>query len=338
MNGRDRPRIAISCGDPNGIGLEVVFKALTATQRSVDSSGADFEATDFDVALFAPEDVVRRHLAALGLNRPVFELFPDEFESGYETQFGEITGRAGRFSMHSFESAVAYCLEGHADAIVTAPISKESINLAGYQRPGHTEYLAAAAGATTHAMMMVDNNFRVALVTTHIPVSAISGASGLLTQDLIMDKLETLIHALRQDFGILDPRIAVLGLNPHAGEGGHLGTEETMMISPAIQQSGKRSGLEIDGPFPADAFFGMRRQEGFDGVLAMYHDQGLIPFKALSFETGVNYTAGLSIVRTSPDHGTAFDIAGQNKASSASMEAAIMLACDIVRNRASQIN
>jgi len=340
MNSRPtpRPRIAISCGDPNGIGLEVAFKALAELQ-----SGSDPE---FDVLLFAPESAIHTHLETLSIKRPVFDLVSTPGGQNFQTQFGVTDAAAGKLSMVAFEQAVDCCLNLRADAVITAPISKESIELAGYNKPGHTEYLAETTCAESHAMMMVDNTFRIALVTTHIPILKVAAQ---ITAPLVQEKLGVLVASLRQDFNVKAPRIAVLGLNPHAGEGGMLGVEEKEIIIPAIcaardadaREPGARrvapedgsESLTIDGPFPADAFFGMRRQNNYDGILAMYHDQGLIPFKALAFETGVNYTAGLPIVRTSPDHGTAFDIAGQNKASSTSMAAAISLGCEIVHNR-----
>jgi 4-hydroxy-L-threonine phosphate dehydrogenase PdxA len=339
-----RPRIAISCGDPNGIGLEVAIKAL-ADPASMGT---------FDCVLFAPEVALNDHLMSLGgFDLPNVTLVPTAGAEGFTTSFGQTTAQAGKLSMTAFEQAVDSCLTGNADAIVTAPISKQSIQLAGYDKPGHTEYLAIASGASKYAMMMVDNDFRVALVSAHVPLGRVAES---ITVDLVQEKLSVLIDTLRQDFDIAEPRIAVLGLNPHAGENGLLGSEEREKIIPAMEGvrleaigleaiGFKATGLEatqadavgntvtIDGPFPADAFFGMKRQTRYDAVLAMYHDQGLIPFKALAFETGVNYTAGLRIVRTSPDHGTAFDIAGQNKASHTSMSSAIALACQVVHNR-----
>lgn len=324
MTSGNRPRIAISCGDPNGIGLEVTIKALVESDL----------VHDFECMLFVPEVALRDHLLSLGrVDLPNVDIVPTAGAETFETSFGQTTALAGRLSMAAFEQAVDACLTGHADAIVTAPISKESIRLAGYNKPGHTEYLALASNTQNHAMMMVDNDFRVALVSAHVPLGRVAK---LISANLVREKLDVLIQTLRQDFSITGPRIAVLGLNPHAGENGLLGSEEQAEIIPAMiaaREFNGSEGVTIEGPFAADAFFGMKRQTRYDGVLAMYHDQGLIPFKALSFETGVNYTAGLPIVRTSPDHGTAFDIAGQNKASHTSMSAAISLACKVVRSR-----
>ena len=199
----------------------------------------------------------------------------------------------------------------------------------GFKFPGHTEYLADLSGVEEALMVLVSGNLRVALVTTHIPVKEVSTT---LTKDKILQKIKLFETSLKKDFGIIKPKIAVFGLNPHAGENGKIGTEEQEIIAPAIQQARNENILAF-GPYPADGFFGSDARSQFDGVLAMYHDQGLTAFKALAFEDGVNYTAGLPIVRTSPDHGTAFDIVGLNKASESSMRQAIYVAMDIYKNK-----
>ncbi|MDX1619244.1 MAG: 4-hydroxythreonine-4-phosphate dehydrogenase PdxA, partial [Balneolaceae bacterium] len=211
-------------------------------------------------------------------------------------------------------------------------ISKEAVNRAGYEIPGHTEHLAQQTGVENPIMMLVNNGLRIGLCTTHIPLKEVPFQ---ITEERIILMIRNMADSLNRDFGIDTPRLAVLGLNPHAGDGGTLGIEEQRIIAPAIDKA--RSGsVDIEGPFPADGLFGSRNYTQYDGILAMYHDQGLIPFKALSFGKGVNFTAGLPIIRTSPDHGTAFDIAGKNRANATSFKQALELAADLVRIRKSQ--
>lgn len=246
--------------------------------------------------------------------------------------FGSVTREGGELSMQAVSKAIDMAMEGSVDAVVTGPISKEAIALAEYEARGHTEYIAERIGSDQHAMMLVAENLRVGLVTGHIPIWDVPKA---MSADAIIDKVQVISDSLIQDFGITRPKIAVLGLNPHAGDGGVLGIEEQDIILPAIEQCREKNMLAF-GPFPADGFFGSRTYQQYDAVLAMYHDQGLIPFKTLTFGSGVNYTAGLSMVRTSPDHGTAFDIAGRGIASPDSLRSALFLAADIVRQRGSQ--
>jgi 4-hydroxythreonine-4-phosphate dehydrogenase len=246
-----------------------------------------------------------------------------------EVHFGKITADAGRLSMRAVEVATDLCLNGQAHAMVTAPISKEAIAMAGYTNPGHTEFIAKRSGSDSFTMMLVSDDLRVGLVTGHIPIWDVPKRT---TSEAILDKLRVISTSLRQDFGIERPKIAVLGLNPHAGDGGILGKEEAEVILPSIQQSCEEGNL-VFGPVPADSFFGIGAYRLYDAVLAMYHDQGLVPFKTLAFESGVNFTAGLSLVRTSPDHGTAFNIAGEGEASPGSMRSALYLAIDIARRR-----
>lgn len=249
----------------------------------------------------------------------------------FNVVFGEISPDAGRLAMRSVERAVDLCLEGQVDGMVTAPISKEAISRAGFEDPGHTEFIAKRTRSSEYMMMMVSDNLRVGLVTGHIPIWDVPKG---VTCDAILHKLRVINASLLRDFGIQRPKIAVLGLNPHAGEGGTLGREELESIVPAVTTACDEGSL-VFGPFPADGFFAIGGYRLYDAVLAMYHDQGLVPFKTLAFESGVNYTAGLPIVRTSPDHGTAFNIAGEGKASPGSMRSAIYLAVDIARRRAS---
>jgi 4-hydroxythreonine-4-phosphate dehydrogenase len=217
--------------------------------------------------------------------------------------------------------------------MVTAPVSKEAMFRSGYRYPGQTEFLTRRSGAKSSAMMLVADDFRVALATVHLPLKRVSRA---LSSERIVKKLRLIDTTLRRDFAIRRPRIAVLGLNPHAGEGGHLGSEEISTITPAISRA-RKDGIRAFGPFPADGFFGAGSFRGYDAVLAMYHDQGLVPLKMKAFSSGVNFSAGLSIVRTSPDHGTAFDIAGRGIADPRSMIEAIKLAASVIRNRGRKV-
>ncbi|OFY94001.1 MAG: 4-hydroxythreonine-4-phosphate dehydrogenase PdxA, partial [Bacteroidetes bacterium RIFCSPLOWO2_12_FULL_31_6] len=236
---------------------------------------------------------------------------------------------AGKYAFKSIEAAVKDLQDGRINVLVTAPISKYTIKQEGFKFPGHTEYFADKFKSDDILMLMVNDSIRVGTVTGHIPINQVASK---LTIEAILSKLMVLNKSLLKDFGKSKPRIAVLGLNPHAGEKGTMGTEENEIILPAIKQATEK-GIMAFGPYPADGFFGSGQYTKFDAVLAMYHDQGLIPFKTLAFESGVNYTAGLSVIRTSPDHGTAFDIAGKNVASESSFRSAVFMAIDIYKNR-----
>jgi 4-hydroxythreonine-4-phosphate dehydrogenase len=326
-------RLAVTLGDPNGIGPEVVLKAL---------HDPAVKPLAQPLVIGAP-GVLRTHADALGygdLSIHAVTDVPDEMpEEGVvvldvaegdapEVQFGAVTPEGGRLAMQSVAAAVDLCRDGWADAMVTAPISKDAIAQAGYDVPGHTEFIARRLQAAQPIMMMVAGSLRVGLATAHIPLAEVPRA---LTIGTVRDKLHLMHRALRRDFGIERPRVAVLGLNPHAGDGGVLGGEEQAVLAPALAAA-RAEGIDAEGPFPADGYFAVHR-DAHDAVLAMYHDQGLVPFKALAFERGVNVTAGLPIVRTSPDHGTAYGIAGQGQAHPGSMRAAVEVAVAIARQR-----
>lgn len=316
-----RTRVAISLGDPNGIGPEIVLKALADPDlhnRVRPILVGPREALEAFPALYnAAEQAAGGALAVVHV-------------ASFRPTHGQLSKESGNVSMLAVESAVDLCLSGQADALVTAPISKEAIHMAGWKVPGHTEFIAQKCSQEAYCMMMVSGTFRVALVTAHVPLRDV--ATGV-TAAAIIDKLTVTGSSLRKDYGIAAPTIALLGLNPHAGDGGVLGDEEHTVLRPALDAA-KDLDLTLEGPFAADAFFGRKAHLRYDAVIAMYHDQGLIPFKALTFGRGVNVTSGLSIVRTSPDHGTAFDIAGQGVANASSMRAALDEACTIARNRA----
>lgn len=232
-------------------------------------------------------------------------------------------------SLTALQTAVKDLLAGDIDALVTAPLNKKdvAVHMPGFV--GHTEYLTEQCGVQDGMMFMVADRMRVGFVTNHLPLSGVSGA---LSVEKILRKIRLMDMSLRKDFGIVRPKIAVLGLNPHSGDGGMLGREELDVIAPAIEAADSENILAF-GPYSPDGFFSTHQQYNFDAVLAMYHDQGLIPFKALAFDTGVNFTAGLPVVRTAPDHGTAYELAGKNAANSMPMRSAIYEAIDIVRNR-----
>ena len=325
-------RVGISIGDVNGIGPEVIIKALNDNRILLDCTPIIYGSTK----------TISYHKKAIGDNDFMYSTCKSADEAlnkkvniinvwNEEINFelGKATESGGKFAFLSLEAATADLAAGKIDVLVTAPISKEAMAKSGFQFPGHTEYLADKAGMSEALMMMVGQTMRVALVSSHIPLKDVSSS---LTQEKIHQKIKTFEKSLKADFGIIRPKIAVFGVNPHAGENGKMGTEELEIILPAINQA-KTENILAFGPFPADGFFGSSAMSQYDGILAMYHDQGLTAFKALSFDDGVNFTAGLPVVRTSPDHGTAFDIVGQNKASAQSMRSAIYLAMDIFRNQ-----
>jgi len=327
-------RVAITLGDPNGIGPEVVLKSLHDPGL----------VPSMTPVLVGSAHVLRVHADVLGfsdLDIHVVDEVPDEVPHGDvalldvaeedepPVLFGSETPEGGRIAMRAVERAVDACLAGTVDAMSTAPISKKAIQQAGYDVPGHTEFIAERTGSAKPTMMMVAGGLRVGLVTSHVPVSEVPSA---VTEQAILEKLHVLDASLRSDFGIENPKIAVLGLNPHAGEGGTLGKEEQNVIAPALDAA-RQEGVRVEGPLPADGFFATQLSADHDAVLAMYHDQGLVPFKALAFDHGVNYTAGLPIVRTSPDHGTALGIAGKGMALPGSMRSALEVAVAVARHR-----
>lgn len=319
-------------GDYNGIGPEVTLKALQKINlkestaiwighKRVFDYYQEKVRFDLPVRLMTTSDDAEAGL----LN--IYQI-GDDHQTPAITP-GEIEADAGDWAMKSVEAGIELTLQKKTDALVTAPISKEAIRLAGYSVPGHTEFLAKKTRSEQVLMMLVNTKLRVALVTIHEPLKNIPG---LIEKHRIIDRLIILNDSLKHDFGIEFPKIAVLGLNPHAGDGGIIGREEADIIAPAIAEANEL-GIVAEGPFPGDGYFGTQMNNQFDATLAMYHDQGLIPFKTLSFGKGVNFSAGLPIIRTSPDHGTAFSIAGKNLANSASFLAAYKLAVDLAHKR-----
>ncbi|MBO6576758.1 MAG: 4-hydroxythreonine-4-phosphate dehydrogenase PdxA [Rhodothermales bacterium] len=304
-------------GDPNGVGPEVTLKCL---------ADPDLRA-QCEPVIVGSRAVLSEHARVLGMSELPADVLEVRGAAPHTVRFGAITSSGGDLSMRAVAEGVRLCRSGTCAALVTAPISKEAIGMAGYSEPGHTEYLSRLCDDADHIMMMVAGTLRVGVVTGHIPLGRVAAS---ITRESVIRRLRRLDSSLKQDFGIAEPRIAVLGLNPHAGDGGVLGREELDVIMPAMEAAQPVASF---GPFPADGFFAERRWELFDAVLAMYHDQGLIPFKTLAFDSGVNFTAGLPIVRTSPDHGTAYDIAGTGRARPDSMMNALKVAIEVAAVR-----
>ena len=332
----DRPLLALTLGDPNGIGPEIVLKAARSPRvrdmaRVVAVGSAAVLAEQADRLGLGPVGAVPS-LDRLPKGDVLAVLDPDP-ASAPTFAWGVTTAEGGRQAMNAVARAVDLCLADDVDGMVTAPLSKEAIHKAGFPFPGHTEFLQERTGAPSVVMVLASDldagPLRVALVTIHVPVAAVAD---LVTATRIETTCRTLAAALRQDLGIDRPRLAVLGLNPHAGDGGVIGSEEIDTVHPALDAL-RAGGLDVEGPFPADAFFGRAAWTRFDAVVAMYHDQGLAPFKALAMGGGVNVTLGLPIVRTSPDHGTAFDVAGRGVADAGSMIEAVRLAAHMAGRR-----
>jgi 4-hydroxythreonine-4-phosphate dehydrogenase len=332
LNSENPVRVGITHGDFNGISYEVILKAL-ADPRICELCtplvyGSSKIASYHKKTINIPDymlNVVKR-ADQLHTKKPnILNISNDEAR----IELGKPTEQAGEFAFAALEKAIQDIKEDRIDVLVTGPINKKTIQSVQFKFPGHTEYLGNAFNAKKFLMLMVTRQFKIGTVTGHVPLNQVAG---ILNTDLILDKIKILNQSLIRDFAIRKPKIAVLGVNPHAGDGGLLGKEEADLIIPAIQKA-QREGILALGPFAADGFFGSAQYTKYDAVLAMYHDQGLIPFKALAFEGGVNFTAGLPIVRTSPAHGTAYDIAGKDLASEESFREALYLAIDIFRNR-----
>ena len=326
--------VGITHGDINGVGYEIILKLFSEPMMLELCTpiiyGSPKVATYHRKAMELMTNFVTIQKAdeAVEGRLNLVDCLTDEVK----IDFGQPSAESGKAALAALERAMADYREGLFDVLVTAPINKATIQGDGFHFPGHTEYIQERAGEGREALMILMNDvLRVALVTTHLPIRDVAQA---ITKEAVMQKIRIFHEALRKDFNVSNPRIAVLALNPHAGDDGLLGTEERDIIRPALQEM-EKEGVFCFGPYAADGFFGNRTYEHFDGVLAMYHDQGLAPFKALAVEEGVNYTAGLPIVRTSPDHGTAYDIAGKGVADTNSFRQAIYTAIDIYRNRKS---
>jgi len=330
---KNRPiRVGVTHGDFNGVSYEVMIKALMNNHlyelftpviyglpRVVSFHRKLMHLTDFNY------NVISNSSKITDKKLNIRSLSDEEIK----IEFGKSVPLAGDFAFKALETAVNDLKNNKINVLVTAPINKKNIQSKEFNYHGHTEYLTDRFGMKDSLMLMVSDQLKVGTVTNHLPLKEVAGT---ITEELILSKLNILFNSLKKDFLIERPKVAVLGLNPHAGDNGLIGTEDKSLINDTIVKA-KKQGMLVFGPFPADGFFGSGNYTQYDAVLAMYHDQGLIPFKLLAQDSGVNFTAGLPIVRTSPDHGTAYDIAGKNEASPVSMRKAIYLAIDIYRNR-----
>ena len=325
--------VGITQGDSNGIGYEVIIKSL-ADERILDSFTPVIYGSSKLMGFYrktlhniVPMDINVISSAADAKQKKInlVNCLPDNIYA----EPGQSTPDSAKAAIKSLEMAVKDLKEGQVDVLVTAPINKRAMNEEGFCNTGHTEYLQREFGADDVTMIMVSDQIKIGVVTGHIPLRDVPKS---LTKESILGKLRIMKDSLLRDFGVTDPKIAVLGLNPHCGDGGLLGDEEQNIILPAVQAA-QAEGIQAFGPYSPDGFFGLGNYSRFDATLAMYHDQGLAPFKALAFSDGVNFTAGLPIVRTSPDHGTAYDMAGRDEADPRSMMSAIYTAIDIFRRR-----
>ena len=332
MSENNRIRVGITQGDINGIGYEVIFKAFDNPEM-------------FDICtpiVYGSPKVAAYHRKALDMETPYNAIEnADEAQNGklniincngdeVHIELGTNTAEAGNAAFQALERAVKDCMEGKIDVIVTAPINKSTIQSEQFNFPGHTEYLQDCCGEEAKALMILcSGDMRVAVATSHMALKDIPAA---ITPELLEEKITLLNKSMKEDFNIDAPKIAVLSLNPHSGDNGLLGSEEIEVISPTIRKMND-NGIFCYGPFAADGFMGSGKYSSFDAILAMYHDQGLAPLKALAMNDGVNFTAGLPIIRTSPAHGVAYDIAGKGEADENSFRQAIYAAIDILRNR-----
>lgn len=325
-------RVGITHGDPNGIGYEVIIKTfmdhamlelctpiIYGLSKTASFYRKSLGAGEFNFYGISGAEKAAKHQCNL-VNISDEEFIPEP---------GILKHDAGKFAVKALERAVGDLRAGLIDVLVTAPFHKKAIQSDSFKFQGHTEFLAHEFNTDNYLMLLVENELRVGTITGHIPLKDVASA---LSMDLILKKITLLHESLQRDFGIRKGKIAILGLNPHAGDSGVIGKEETEFIIPAIQKANE-NGMLVYGPYAADGFFGTGQWKKTDAVLSMYHDQGLIPFKTIAFERGVNFTAGLPVIRTSPDHGTAFDIAGKGLADPSSLRAAVYQAIDIFRTR-----
>ena len=332
-NESHRIKVAITQGDINGVGYEVILKTFSDSRMFDHCTPILYGSTkvaSYHKKLLPPQlqelNFSALHDASQAMDRKfnVVNLVPDEIK----IEIGKSTELAGKMSRMALDSACEDLKRGLVDVLVTAPINKKNIQSEDFDFPGHTEYLSNKFNGKS-LMMMVCDRIRIGIVTNHLALKDVPAA---ITKQLLVEKINIMHMSLKRDFGIPMPKIAVLALDPHAGDNGVIGNQDMTVVKPAIDES-YGQGVLVYGPYPSDGFFGSNEFSRFDGVLALYHDQGLIPFKLMSFTEGVNYTAGLDIIRTSPAHGTAYDIAGKAKASEQSFRHAVNLACDILRHR-----
>jgi len=330
-----RPKIAITAGDAAGVGPEIIVKMFA--KHDINKYADIFVIGDLFPMLSAQRRISRKiairpvlNIEKLGRNKNIINLLDMKALKSRDAVLGKAQTEAGRASFLYIKKAIELAMLRKIDAIVTAPINKHALHMAGIKYPGHTEILAKFTKTKKYAMMLLSDKLKVVLVTIH---TSIKSVPSLITKKSVLEIIKLTDNSLHRDFGVGKPRIAVAGLNPHAGEAGAFGTEEQRAILPAIRQA-QKSGINAEGPFPPDTIFHrVVKYKTHDAVIAMYHDQGLIPLKLTGFEDGVNVTLGLPIVRTSPDHGTAYDIAGTGKADESSIISALKVAIEIAKNR-----
>ena len=324
------PVLGISIGDPNGIGIEVILKSLEkinfigkftpvifSNYKLIEEQKRIFNVNCEIVPINNIENLSRNSVNVFNINNKDFDI-----------EFGKSNSDGGDISRLSLRLAVKFLKNSMIDGLVTGPINKNNIQNDDFNFKGHTDFLDSCFNGQA-LMFMVSSEIKIALLTEHIPIDKVVGE---ITTELIKSRIKLVENSLKNDFNINKPKIAVLSINPHVGDGGVIGEHDDIILSPAIQEVSK-SGIDISGPFASDSFFGTNMYKSFDAIIASYHDQGLIPFKTLTFGNGVNFTAGLDIVRTSPDHGTAYDIAGKNIANPSSFSSAILEALNIIKNR-----
>lgn len=332
LKAAEKPRIGITLGDVNGVGVEVTIKALGDSRLLNLITPVVYGSTkilSFYKKRMNIEEFNYSQVRNRGQYLPKSINVVTCWDENLEAHPGKASRESGKAALQALQQAATDLKEGMLDALVTAPIDKHTIHSDEFPFKGHTEFLAEFFGPKDHLMLLVSDSLRVGLVTEHVPIREVPA---LITRERVESKLKTLEQTLRKDFGIVKPKIAVLALNPHAGDGGLIGDEDEKILKPLINDL-KNNGKVVFGPLPPDGFFAASQHLKYDGILAMYHDQGLIPFKTIAFDTGVNFTAGLSVIRTSPDHGTGYSIAGKNLASEDSMRSAIYAAMDIFKKR-----
>lgn len=332
MANQDTIKVGITHGDINGIGYEVIIKTLNEPHMLEVCTPVIYgspKVAAYHRKALNIEGLSFNHIRNIGEAHSKRINIINCIDDNTRVELGKSTREAGESSFNALDAACIDLEQGLIDVLVTAPINKDNIQSENFDFPGHTEFLAQRFKTNNYLMLMVSETMKMGVVTTHMPLSEVAKH---ITKEAVLSKLRILSRTLQQDFSVPRPRIAVFGLNPHAGDNGLLGKEEIDVILPAILQA-KKEGIIALGPFPADGFFGSEDYRKYDAILAMYHDQGMIPFKLTSFEHGVNYTAGLPVIRTSPAHGTAYAIAGEDKASPESFRQAMFLAIDVYKNR-----
>lgn len=332
MEAKKNIKVGITVGDINGVGIEVILKALSDSNvyaNSIPIIYGSSKTISFHKKALKMPDFKYLVIKHAGEAKPKKVNLINCWLEEVKIVLGEKNANGGNYALKSLEAATNDLKENKIDVLVTAPINKDCVRDAGFEFPGHTEYLANFSGSKDVLMFMVADALRVGVVTGHVPLKDVAA---LITPEAVENKLRLMLKSLKEDFLIQKPKIAVLGLNPHAGDRGTLGQEELEIINPVVQKF-RDEGELIYGSYSSDGFFGSSNLKHFDAILSMYHDQGLTGFKSISFDEGVNFTAGLPIVRTSPDHGTAYDIAGKGVASERSFRNAYFLACDVYDRR-----